>query len=124
MKDFFAKLGGAALVIAVGVLLSMLGTMIGHSGSAEADEAKADNAAYKAEVWQEGYDAGYSDAKRDLEHELAQIEWEYSGALENAQHDIDMAYEAGYEACLEDYGLNEHSDSNTNGGYQITKKKE
>lgn len=83
------------LTYAVLILVLMFGWMLFGPSEEEKTERQIEKAMYEKEI----YDEGYNQAK-----------WEYEAELERVKHEIDYAYEVGfergYEACLEEYGLN------------------
>lgn len=89
--DSITKIGIYVLFI-IGII--WLSTWLGPS-----EEEKTERQIKKAMYEKEIYDEGYNQAK-----------WEYEAELERAKFEIDYAYEVGfergYEACLEEYGLN------------------
>lgn len=85
MKKFFRD-----VAVFVTVVLILYGFSLLASPSEEEQlERKIEQEMYEHEIWQEGFDRGYGQAK-----------WELEGA-------IDRAYYEGYQDCLADYGIEE-----------------
>ena len=99
LKDLIQGTFAICLLAVVLYFLSTLGLDMDFDGGAEEDEARAEAAAYKAELIEEGYNKGYSEGYDQGYH------WGYD---EGIDYGYDAGYEYGYEEgyidCLKHYG--------------------